>query len=126
MIDTEVLASVVGIGVGVGVVAIVLYLFTSRDEPAGFRIFPADRREWLGYWIRTLELTLVACVVSAFNRAVPNTVGIALVTSFLLLLATTVVFWRRDCDFIFSAVVFLILAALSVLLSPAGPGVSYR
>ena len=123
MIDTEVLFTVAWIGAGLGVFAAVLYGLTSEEEFRGLRVFPASAREWVGYWFRTLELTLVACIVLGFCRALTEFVAIAFAAAFFLLLASSVVFWRSDRNLSISGVWFLMVAALSVFLFPTLPGV---
>ncbi|MDQ3621908.1 MAG: hypothetical protein M3463_05375 [Verrucomicrobiota bacterium] len=121
MIDTEVLYSVAKTGAGFAVFAAVLYLFTSDEEPRGFRVFPASAREWIGYWFRTLELTLAACMLLGLCRGVTAVVLIvvAFIASFVFLAASSIIFWRSDRDLSISGVCFLVLAALYVFMYPA-------
>ncbi|HEX8309796.1 MAG TPA: hypothetical protein VF614_00670 [Chthoniobacteraceae bacterium] len=126
MIDTEVLFPVAWTGAGFGVFAAVLYQLTSGGEFDGFRVVPASAREWVGYWFRTLELTLIASILLGWCRVVTELVAVSFVASFFLLLASSVVFWRSDRGLSVSAVWCLILAALGVLMYPAVSAVRER
>ena len=126
MNDPEVLFTVGWTGAGFGAFAAVLYIFTSGREAAGFRLFPMNADEWVGYWFRTLELTLCGCILLSYGRIITELICIVFVGAFFLLLASCVVFWRSDRILAVSGICFLILAVLAVLGYPAGSAVRER
>jgi|SRR5687768_4003855 len=119
MIDPDVLRPLTIVGACVAVFAFLLHLFTSDPETPGFRVLPHSARDWLGYWFRTLELILIATMLLGGARVASLAVGVAFAGSFLLLLTSSVVFWRSDRGLAIGGFGFVALAIVGVLGFPA-------
>ncbi len=91
-----------------------LFLFAlNRDGiPSGFRLLPASRREWLIFYLRTVEaVTLIGLWICGIRHghyipwAFPITLG-----SFVLVFLSALVIWRWDHRLCYRELLFCVVA----------------
>ncbi len=91
-----------------------LFAFDREGIPSGFRLLPASSREWLIYYLHTLEaFTLIGLWICAIGRgryipwAFPITLG-----SFALVFLSALVVWRWDHRLCYRQLLFCVVAFL--------------
>jgi hypothetical protein len=104
--------------------AAALVFGTDRRGAPGYKILPASSAEWMAYWFHTLEFTLICGSFAALMGSADNgplwmqrALLWGVCGSALLLLISTIVFWRFDRQLCHRAFDYFFLLCIGVLLA---------
>ena len=126
MSELEPAAQLTVVGILAAMIGLYVYGADRQDPEEKFHLAPRSAEEWITYWFHTLEFIVCACVLLARHpafRYLPfdADTGVAFVSLSLplLLLISSLVFWRTGSKAAKRGLSWTLLAVVGFLLIPA-------